>query len=76
VYVGPSVGTNIDTTNLNLLSQDTNAAVNIFQTYLKIKKKTPIGLVSFSQTGWMHSNAKQNPQIEFMVLFGCPTIIL
>jgi hypothetical protein len=34
----------IDTTNLNLLSQDTNAAVNIFQTYLK--DKTPIGLLA------------------------------
>jgi hypothetical protein len=74
VYVGPSVGTNIDTTNLNLLSQDTNAAVNIFQTYLKIKNTYWISWLQ--SAGWMHSNAKQNPQIEFMVLFGCPTIIL
>jgi dienelactone hydrolase len=75
VYVGPSVGTNnIDTTNLNLLSQDTNAAVNIFQTYLK-DKKTPIGLVGFSQAGWIIPiAASKNPQIEFMVLFSCPTI--
>ena len=75
VYVGPSVGTNnIDTTNLNLLSQDANAAVNIFQTYLK-DKKTPIGLVGFSQAGWIIPiAASKNPQIEFMVLFSCPTI--
>jgi pimeloyl-ACP methyl ester carboxylesterase len=54
VYVGPSVSTNnIDTTNLNLLSQDANAAVNIFRTYLK-DKKTPIGLVGFSQAGWIY----------------------
>lgn len=75
VYVGPSVGTNnIDTTNLNLLSHDANAAVNTFRTYLK-DKKTPIGLVGFSQAGWIIPiTASKNPQIEFMVLFSCPTI--
>jgi len=75
VYVGPSVGTNnIDTTNLNLLSQDASSAVNIFRTYLK-DKKTPIGLVGFSQAGWIIPiAASKNPQIEFMVLFSCPTI--
>jgi len=75
VYVGPSVGTNnIDSTNLNLLSHDANAAVNTFRTYLK-DKKTPIGLVGFSQAGWIIPiTASKNPQIEFMVLFSCPTI--
>lgn len=75
VYVGPSVGTNnIDTTNLNLLSHDASSAVNTFRTYLKAKK-TPIGLVGFSQAGWIIPiTANQNPQIEFMVLFSCPTI--
>jgi pimeloyl-ACP methyl ester carboxylesterase len=75
VYVGPSVGTNnIDTTNLDLLSDDASAAVNTFQTYLK-DKKTPIGLVGFSQAGWIIPiAANKNPQIEFMVLFSCPTI--
>ena len=75
VYVGPSVGTNnIDTTNLNLLSSDANAAVNTFRTYLK-DKKIPIGLVGFSQAGWIIPiAASKNPQIEFMVLFSCPTI--
>jgi uncharacterized protein len=53
VYVGPSVGTNnIDTTNLNLLSSDANEAVKTFRTYLKYKK-VPIGLVGFSQAGWI-----------------------
>jgi alpha-beta hydrolase superfamily lysophospholipase len=53
VYAGPSVGTNnIDTTNLNLLSHDASAAVNTFRTYLK-DKKIPIGLVGFSQAGWI-----------------------
>lgn len=75
VYAGPSVGTNnIDTTNLNLLSHDANAAVNTFRSYLK-NKKTPIGLVGFSQAGWIIPiAASKNPQIEFMVLFSCPTI--
>jgi len=75
VYVGPSVGTNnIDTTNINLLSHDASAAVNTFRAYLK-DKKTPIGLVGFSQAGWIIPiAASKNPQIEFMVLFSCPTI--
>jgi len=75
VYAGPSVGTNnIDTTNLNLLSQDASAAVHTFRSYLK-DKKTPIGLVGFSQAGWIIPiAASKNPQIEFMVLFSCPTI--
>lgn len=38
-------------------------------------KKTPIGLVGFSQAGWIIPiTASKNPQIEFMVLFSCPTI--
>lgn len=75
VYVGPSVGTNnIDTTNLNLLSQDANAAVYTFRIYLK-DKKIPIGLVGFSQAGWIIPiAANKNPLIKFMVLFSCPTI--
>ncbi|WP_369753454.1 alpha/beta hydrolase family protein [Flavobacterium sp. WC2409] len=75
VYVGPSVGTNnIDTTNLSLLSHDANTAVNTFRTYLK-DKKIPIGLVGFSQAGWIIPiTTSKNPKIEFMVLFSCPTI--
>ncbi|WP_300688726.1 alpha/beta hydrolase [Chryseobacterium sp.] len=75
VYVGPSVGTNnIDPANLTLLAQDANAAVTTFQTYLK-DKKIPIGLVGFSQAGWIiPMAASKNPQIDFMVLFSGPTI--
>ncbi len=75
VYVGPSVGTNnIDTTNLKLLSQDASSAVNTFRNYLK-NKKTIIGLVGFSQAGWIIPIAAiKNPLIEFMVLFSCPTV--
>ena len=75
VYVGPSVGTNnIDTINLNLLAHDASAAVNTFRTHLK-DKKIPIGLLGFSQAGWIIPiAASKNPLIEFMVLFSCPTI--
>jgi dienelactone hydrolase len=75
VYVGPSVGTNnIDSTNLNLLSSDANEAVKTLRTNLK-DKKTQIGLVGFSQAGWIIPlTASKNPQIKFMVLFSCPTI--
>lgn len=75
IYVGPSVGTNnIDPANLTLLAQDANAAVATFQTYLK-DKKIPIGLVGFSQAGWIiPMAASKNPQIDFMVLFSGPTI--
>ncbi|MCL6460346.1 MAG: alpha/beta hydrolase [Flavobacterium micromati] len=74
LYAGPSVGTNnIDNTNLNLLAQDASSAVNTFQTYLK-DKKIPIGLIGFSQAGWIIPiAANKNPQIKFMVLFSCPT---
>jgi hypothetical protein len=38
-------------------------------------KKIPIGLVGFSQAGWIIPiAASKNPQVEFMVLFSCPTI--
>jgi uncharacterized protein len=75
VYAGPSVGTNnIDTANLNLLAHDANAAVNTLRSYLK-NKKISIGLVGFSQAGWIIPiTASKNQQIEFMVLFSCPTI--
>lgn len=75
VYIGPSVGTNnIDPTNLKLLSQDARAAVKKFRAYLK-DKKIPIGLVGFSQAGWIIPiAASNNPLVEFMVLFSCPTI--
>ncbi|PWN63285.1 alpha/beta hydrolase family protein [Chryseobacterium oncorhynchi] len=75
VYVGPSVGTNnIDPANLTLLAQDANEAVATFRKYLK-DKKIPIGLVGFSQAGWIiPMAANKNPQIDFMVLFSGPTI--
>jgi dienelactone hydrolase len=75
VYVGPSVGTNnIDSTNLNLLALDASAAISTFQNYLK-DKKLAIGLVGFSQAGWIIPiTASKNSKIDFMVLFSGPTV--
>lgn len=73
IYAGPEVGTNnIDHINLNLLANDASAAVNKLH---QLEKNIPIGLVGFSQAGWLIPiAANKNPLIEFMVLFSCPTI--
>ncbi len=73
IYAGPEVGTNnIDSINLTLLAKDADAAVNILH---QQTKNTPIGLVGFSQAGWIIPiAANKNPLVKFMVLFSCPTI--
>ena len=73
VYAGPEVGTNnIDPANLALLAKDVSAAVNYFS---KQNQNGPIGLLGFSQAGWIIPlAAKENPLVKFMVLFSCPTI--
>ncbi len=73
IYNGPEVGTNnIDSTNLNLLAKDASNAVN---TLHQQNQNIPIGLVSFSQGGWIIPiAASKNPLVKFMVLFSCPTI--
>jgi pimeloyl-ACP methyl ester carboxylesterase len=73
VYAGPEVGTNnIDSVNLNLLAKDASSAVNKLH---QIEKNLSIGLVGFSQAGWIIPiAANKNPLIAFMVLFSCPTI--
>ena len=73
IYAGPEVGTNnIDSVNLTLLAKDASAAVNKLHL---LDKNIPVGLVGFSQAGWIIPIvASKNPLIEFMVLFSCPTI--
>lgn len=73
IYAGPEVGTNnIDSTNLKLLASDASAAVHKLQQYIK---HTPVGLMGFSQAGWiMPLAATYNEEVDFMVLFSCPTI--
>lgn len=73
VYAGPEVGTNnIDSVNLDLLAKDASAAVDILR---HKNKKIPIGLVGFSQAGWIIPiAANRNPLVEYMILFSCPTV--
>ena len=73
IYNGPEVGTNnIDATNLNLLAKDASNAVNILH---QQNKNIPVGLVGFSQAGWIIPiTSSKNSLVEFMVLFSCPTI--
>ena len=73
VYVGPEVGTNnVDPSNLNLLAEDASAAVGVLR---KHNENIPIGLVGFSQAGWIIPiAANKNPSVDFMVFFSCPVI--
>jgi uncharacterized protein len=73
VYDGPEVGTNnVDSLNINLLAKDARAALNKIKNY---SNGTPIGLLGFSQAGWIIPiAANNNPLVNFMVLFSCPTI--
>ena len=73
VYAGPEVGTNnVDSLNINLLAKDARAALNKIKNY---SNGMPIGLLGFSQAGWIIPiAANNNPLVNFMVLFSCPTI--
>ena len=73
IYAGPEVGTNnIDSANLNLLAEDARAAVLALR---RLHQKLPIGILGFSQAGWIIPMAVNgNPLVSFMVLFSCPTI--
>jgi pimeloyl-ACP methyl ester carboxylesterase len=73
IYAGPEVGSNnVGSYNLNLLAKDVSAAINMLH---QQDKNTPIGILGFSQAGWIIPiAANQNPLVEFMVLFSCPTI--
>ncbi|WP_340065355.1 alpha/beta hydrolase family protein [Ascidiimonas aurantiaca] len=73
VYAGPEVGTNnISSDNLNLLAKDASAAVSTLHEH---NKNISIGLVGFSQAGWIIPiAANENPLVEYMVLFSGPTI--
>jgi len=73
VYAGPEVGTNnVDSLNINLLAKDACAALNKMKQY---NNGTPIGLLGFSQAGWIIPiAANNNPLVNFMVLFSSPTI--
>ena len=73
LYAGPEVGTNnVDSTNLTLLAKDASAAANKLQ---ELDQDLPIGLIGFSQAGWIIPMAAiLNPSVAYMVLFSGPTI--
>lgn len=75
VYAGPEVGTNnIDSANLNLLALDASAAINALRTQLP-KKHGKLGLMGFSQAGWIIPiAAKINNNVGFMVVFSGPVV--
>lgn len=70
VYAGPEVGTNnVDAANLNLLSLDASAAVDVLSKYLS-SKQIPIGLTGGSQAGWIIPlTAEKNKKVKFMAIF-------
>ena len=70
IYAGPEVGTNnVDAANLNLLSLDASAAVDVLSKYLS-NKKIAIGLTCGSQAGWIIPlAAEKNKKVKFMAIF-------
>lgn len=75
VYAGPEVGTNnIDAANLDLLAVDASAAANALSAQLPAKQG-PIGLLGFSQAGWVIPlAATKNRSVRFLVLFSGPVV--
>ena len=74
-YAGPEVGTNnVDAANLDLLAADASAATNALAARLPARQG-PIGLLGFSQAGWVIPlAAAKNPAVGFMVLFSGPVV--
>lgn len=70
IYAGPEVGTNnVDASNLNLLSLDASAAVDVLFKDLS-NHQIPIGLIGASQAGWIIPlTALKNNKVKFMTIF-------
>lgn len=75
VYAGPELGTNnMDYANLNLLSLDASAATNALLSCFS-NNQVPIGMIGFSQAGWIIPLAAQkNHNVNFIVLFSGPVV--
>ena len=73
VYSGPEVGSNnIDSSNLETLASDASAAAKELSMHLTVKD-IPLGLLGFSQAGWVIPLAAKNDiKLQFMVLFSGP----
>lgn len=75
VYAGPEAGSNnLDASNLVALAGDANAAFAMLSAKLAANP-VPIGLVGFSQAGWIIPlAAEHNNNINFMVMFSGPLL--
>lgn len=75
VYVGPEVGTNnVDSSNLDLLALDASAASKELLAHVP-NVHVPLGLMGFSQAGWIIPKAaRNNSKISFMILFSGPVV--
>lgn len=75
VYAGPEVGTNnVDAANLRRLAGDAAAAAAALSERLA-HDRTPVGLLGFSQAGWIIPIAAgASPSVRFMVLFSGPVV--
>ncbi len=74
-YQGPEVGTNnIDSANLQQLALDAAAAGSFMIKHL-LPKQIPLGLMGFSQAGWIIPIAAQKLNaIKFMIIFSGPVV--
>lgn len=65
---------NIDSSNLDLSALDASAASNELLAHLPAKHG-PLGLMGFSQAGWIiPMAAKKNRKVNFMILFSEPVV--
>ncbi|MGH9864994.1 MAG: alpha/beta hydrolase family protein [Candidatus Acidiferrales bacterium] len=74
-YVGPEVGTNnVDASNLQLLAEDASAAAQELIRMLPAPHPS-VGLIGFSQAGWIISLAANlNSNVKFVVLLSGPVV--
>jgi uncharacterized protein len=74
-YMGPEVGTNnVDASNLRQLAEDAAAGVEDLVHSLP-DKHLPIGLIGFSQAGWIIPQAaNMSSNVRFVVLFSGPVV--
>jgi pimeloyl-ACP methyl ester carboxylesterase len=75
VYAGPEVGTNnVDAANLDLLAGDASAAIGELVHRIS-SPRTPVGLIGFSQGGWIVPLAAvRTPDVKYMILWSGPLV--
>jgi pimeloyl-ACP methyl ester carboxylesterase len=75
IYAGPEVGTNnTDPRNLDVLAGDASAAVKELAHEIS-SPGTPVGLLGFSQAGWIIPLAAvRTPEVKFLILWSGPLV--